>query len=85
MEMGMEVPARIRLFLWKLAHGILPTNMNLMCKFVDVNSFCRRYGDDLESMEHALRNCPWISGVWQEDMIGLGHEMLGGVSVTLED
>lgn len=39
----LRVP-KIRVFLWKILHAIIPTKINLISMFVDVDPFCLRCG-----------------------------------------
>ncbi|KAL8479509.1 hypothetical protein ACS0TY_026418 [Phlomoides rotata] len=56
---------KIRMFVWRLLHGILPTALNLTCRFIDVDPICARCGVELETAEHALRDCRWVCEVWE--------------------
>ncbi|KAK6160805.1 hypothetical protein DH2020_004186 [Rehmannia glutinosa] len=43
------------------APRILPTKYALMKRGVDIDPHCSRYGLDIETPEHALRECPWAA------------------------
>lgn len=61
----LKVIQKIQHFMWNIMHGILPTCINLVGRFVDVPSFCKHYGDELEITEHALRDYPWVRNFWE--------------------
>lgn len=56
---------KIQHFMWMVMHGILPTCI-LVIRFVDVAPFCKRCGTELETTEHALRDCYWTRQFWDE-------------------
>lgn len=62
---------KIQHFMWRIMHGILPTCINLVSRFVDVSPFCKRCGDKIETIEHALRDCPWVREFW-DNISGVG-------------
>lgn len=37
---------------------------NLIGRFVDVKSLCKRCGSEVETAEHALRDCEWAVHFW---------------------
>ncbi|KAL8525151.1 hypothetical protein ACS0TY_014680 [Phlomoides rotata] len=60
----LHVPPKVRYFMWKVIHDILPTSINLVSRFVDVDPFCRRCGHEIETEDHILYSgvlCPMIS------------------------
>ncbi|KAL8513639.1 hypothetical protein ACS0TY_012939 [Phlomoides rotata] len=61
----LDVIPKIKLFMWRLLHEIIPTSLNLTCRFVDVDPMCVRCGSDIESVEHALRDCAWVRDIWE--------------------
>lgn len=54
--------AKISDFMWKALHGILPSCLNLISRYVNVDPECKRCGDPIESTEHALRDYPGLVG-----------------------
>lgn len=61
----LRVIPKIHFSLWKFLHDILPSNINLVSRFVDVNSMCVRCGDQIESTEHVFKECWWVAEVWK--------------------
>ncbi|KAL8534775.1 hypothetical protein ACS0TY_010708 [Phlomoides rotata] len=47
-------------------HAIVPSNQNLISRFVNVPPECARCNDDLESFEHVIRDCPALDECWTE-------------------
>ncbi|KAK6153394.1 hypothetical protein DH2020_013033 [Rehmannia glutinosa] len=56
---------KLRCFLWKCVHGILPTKKALEKRDVKLNPMCSRCSLIEETMEHALRDCEWNSFFWE--------------------
>lgn len=61
---SLNVTPKVKLFIWRLMHGILPSNLNLITRFVNVEPACKRCGELVESSEHAIRDCPWWAPCW---------------------
>lgn len=53
----LNVPSRVKLFMWQAYQNILPTKMNLACKKITENAFCLIYGAE-ETTIHSLWACP---------------------------
>lgn len=61
----LDVPERIRSFVWQITHGKLPTK--LYCSsWSGSNSDCRHCLGVSESIQHALRDCPRATAVWKQ-------------------
>ncbi|KAL4351678.1 hypothetical protein GQ457_06G030280 [Hibiscus cannabinus] len=72
---NLNVPNKIRSFIWKASHNILPSNGNLFNRFHDQfrgGSACPRCGEWNESVEHLLFFCPFALAVWK--CSGFGYE-----------
>ncbi|KAK8629910.1 hypothetical protein V6N13_078727 [Hibiscus sabdariffa] len=64
----LKVPPKIRAFLWKLCHNILPTRGVLSNQFHGAFSSspaCSRCGENFECSEHCLFFCPFAQAVWR--------------------
>ncbi|KAK6151578.1 hypothetical protein DH2020_014213 [Rehmannia glutinosa] len=61
---ALNVPTKIKIFLWKCAHGILPTKTKLRRKGMDITPLCSRCELEEETIEHALRDCKWAEFFW---------------------
>nr|XP_025616741.1 uncharacterized protein LOC112709055 [Arachis hypogaea] len=60
----LPVPGKVKMFLWKAVHGILPVNMNLYQRKSAVSPKCSICQEGDETIEHALLLCPWTRAVW---------------------
>ncbi|KAF5475754.1 hypothetical protein F2P56_007529 [Juglans regia] len=62
----LEVPAVVKIFLWKALNNILPTNSNLFKKKIGDCPLCTICGSSEESVLHILWSCPSAADVWAE-------------------
>ncbi|KAL5766931.1 hypothetical protein ACOSP7_017548 [Xanthoceras sorbifolium] len=53
----LDVPNKIKLFVWRACKKILPTNLNLSKKGILVSHLCSFCGLASESSDHALWGC----------------------------
>ncbi|VVA37427.1 PREDICTED: reverse mRNAase, partial [Prunus dulcis] len=53
------VPARVKIFWWRVISGILPTKANLARKKVSLDEECMLCAGPVESSIHILRDCPF--------------------------
>ncbi|KAK6164048.1 hypothetical protein DH2020_000912 [Rehmannia glutinosa] len=60
----LRVPPKVQTFLWRCIHGALPTSSNLMRRRATSEPGCCRCGTAIETPEHALRDCPWVTFLW---------------------
>lgn len=67
---AVDVMPKIKVFGWRLLHNILPSAINLISRFVDVDPLCVRCGTDIETTEHALRDCEWVRDFWRSSNMG---------------
>nr|POE81420.1 putative ribonuclease h protein [Quercus suber] len=61
----LEVPNRIKLFMWRAGNDSLPTRVNLVCRKLLTESTCPLCKLEPEDTLHALWKCPTLSTVWQ--------------------
>ncbi|KAI5351664.1 hypothetical protein L3X38_004555 [Prunus dulcis] len=59
-----NVPTKLKIFAWRVAHDILPTKANLIKKGVDMQDMCMFCGDITESALHVLAMCPFAVATW---------------------
>ncbi|XVF29969.1 hypothetical protein REPUB_Repub16aG0017000 [Reevesia pubescens] len=67
-----DVPTKLRVFMWKVQHDILPVLTNLAKKRVPVDVFCPRCKQAEETVAHALRDCLLAQEVWSKVEINWG-------------
>ncbi|RYR18269.1 hypothetical protein Ahy_B03g062876 [Arachis hypogaea] len=65
----LPVPQKVRMFLWKTVHRILPVNTNLHQRRITMTPTCSICQKENETIEHALLLCPWTRAVWFESSI----------------
>jgi len=63
----LQVPNKIRHFLWRAAKNSLPTKMNLKARHILVDDTCDDCGDHAESIMHCLWLCDQSRSVWLSD------------------
>eukprot|EP00258_Populus_trichocarpa_P027694 XP_024443713.1 uncharacterized protein LOC112324533 [Populus trichocarpa] len=59
---GME---RIKVFLWTVAHNSIMTNDLRYRRHLTANRFCDHCGTEVETLTHALRDCPKARKIWE--------------------
>ncbi|KAL8502242.1 hypothetical protein ACS0TY_021383 [Phlomoides rotata] len=64
----LHVPNKVKHFPWKVVHGILPTSINLVLSFVDVDPIYQRCGHETETAEHLFRECVWVKDFWESSV-----------------
>lgn len=60
----LNVSQKIKVFLWKAMHNILPVRDNLVRRRVVNSGRCPLCEQENETVEHALLFCPWTRPVW---------------------
>ncbi|XP_057771132.1 uncharacterized protein LOC130990924 [Salvia miltiorrhiza] len=81
---GLEVVPKVKLFLWKCLSGALPSSQTLVVRSIDIDPICRRCGAFEETVEHALRDCPWVSFFWESLVLRIQPLPPDGL-ISLED
>ncbi|RYR36428.1 hypothetical protein Ahy_A09g041389 [Arachis hypogaea] len=61
---NIKAPQKIKMFLWKVAHNIIPVRANLKEKRLLTNSVCPICAQEEETSEHTLLLCDWTRAVW---------------------
>ncbi|XVF58184.1 hypothetical protein PTKIN_Ptkin07bG0043300 [Pterospermum kingtungense] len=59
-----DLPRKIKSFLWRVIKGILPVNAILSNRSLPISPLCPRRLLEPETISHALRKCPTIRDVW---------------------
>ncbi|KAL4576346.1 hypothetical protein LXL04_012438 [Taraxacum kok-saghyz] len=60
------IPRKANILAWRLAHGRLPTKVNLAKRGIGVNKECTLCNIDEETEEHLFLNCPVTKEVWND-------------------
>ncbi|CAN1170198.1 Putative ribonuclease H protein At1g65750 [Linum perenne] len=74
----LEVPPRLRSFLWRLARGVLPMRLALQNRHITVPSECGMCGGEMENAWHLFLNCSVARRCW--DAGGYTHHVDAGFS-----
>ncbi|RYQ82409.1 hypothetical protein Ahy_B10g101001 [Arachis hypogaea] len=59
-----KVSQKIKTFVWKAAHNIIPVNENLFKRRIAKSPTCQICNLEIESTEHAILLCPWTRAAW---------------------
>nr|XP_017256449.1 PREDICTED: uncharacterized protein LOC108226007 [Daucus carota subsp. sativus] len=62
---SLKVPPKIRIFLWKIQWGVLPTKSLLHSRMPDLNPMCVKCGNRVETLNHLLWECEVAKWVWK--------------------
>ena len=73
----MRLPNKIKIFGWRVFHGILPTRVNLMKKKIIRESLCPICTRLLENELHVFWECPATQDVWAGSRIRIQKCNLG--------
>ncbi|XP_074293640.1 uncharacterized protein LOC141620746 [Silene latifolia] len=61
----LELPPKIKNFIWRVCKGALPCGINVQKCVVEADPTCQRCLRDIESEVHALVGCPFAQEVWE--------------------
>ena len=61
---SLNVPSKVRTFLWRACSNYLPTRDNLHWRRVSVESHCKICHHSSETVSHILWECPLARNVW---------------------
>lgn len=67
---SLVVPSKVKFFLWRAAHEVLPTKANLISRGVEVGVECGICGRGYENTRHVLLDCEFAKKCWQESRFG---------------
>ncbi|XP_015386698.1 uncharacterized protein LOC107177439 [Citrus sinensis] len=68
---SLEVPSKVKVFLWRAAQNVLPTTDNLIWKRVEVMPICSLCNQQKETVVHALVNYVFAQTCWLTSSLGL--------------
>ncbi|GAA0152421.1 hypothetical protein LIER_37490 [Lithospermum erythrorhizon] len=54
----LKIPYRVKNFMWKLLHNVLPTKVNPRCKGIVIDDQWPFCNNALETLEHLFLHCP---------------------------
>ncbi|KAL8550378.1 hypothetical protein ACS0TY_008990 [Phlomoides rotata] len=81
----LKVAQKIQMFLWRCFRNVLPVCSNLIGRYVDVDPMCKRCGTEVETMEHALRDCVWVRTFWNSSTLQLDVQQFADGETPLVD
>ena len=61
----LNIPAKVRIFAWRLCIDVIPTMLNINKRGIQVNPICPLCNDGVESVVHAILRCKIASNVWR--------------------
>lgn len=64
MVWNLDLPERIKVFIWKCLKGILPTKKNLATRTIGFSPSCPLCDVEEESIDHLFCSCPHSCSVW---------------------
>ena len=76
----LQVPPKVKIFLWRACHNVLPTKQALLKRKVTADSICKRCRSTVEESVHAAWSCPELGEVW-----GVGEEWCFRFEVEFTD
>ncbi|XP_052289957.1 uncharacterized protein LOC127899857 [Citrus sinensis] len=65
MASKLEIPAKIKIFIWRVAQNLLPTTENLWKRKIVQDPWCPRCGSKWENVFHALFACKAAQKMWK--------------------
>lgn len=71
---------KVRLFVWKVFHNILPTRFLLASRGILQSSSCCMCGYQMETCDHALFGCPFSKAVWDFFLVSCPESPISEVS-----
>lgn len=61
---SLQVPTKVRLFIWKLVSNLLATRVNLKTRRICEDDVCPACMSCKESVEHLFLGCYWVQSAW---------------------
>ncbi|KAL5857645.1 hypothetical protein ACOSQ3_005103 [Xanthoceras sorbifolium] len=59
----LQLPSKVKIFLWRACHNILPTATNLLARKISVSPLCYRCHKYEETVAHALWGCHLLQNI----------------------
>ena len=57
--------SKLKVFLWQVCHGSLPTRGNLLARGLNIDPLCPHCSGAIEDAEHLFTGCPHAQTIWQ--------------------
>ncbi|XP_074283131.1 uncharacterized protein LOC141607676 [Silene latifolia] len=70
----------IKIFLWKVVHGILPTADVLIRRGMPVYPKCSFCHEEAETLSHLFRDCHFIKRIWAASLLGIQSDVGSHIS-----
>jgi ribonuclease HI len=77
----MRVPGKVKIFVWRALHGIIPIKCVLANRHIGNSGACPICDQGAEDVRHLLFTCPAAVQVWQN--LGIHHIILDALQVDL--
>ena len=61
----LDIPPRVKAFLWRLCRDCLPTNANIRTRWVNSPSICPLCELNVDTTFHTFFPCPIKDGCWE--------------------
>ncbi|KAM2620934.1 hypothetical protein TB2_025760 [Malus domestica] len=74
---SLEVPPKIRVFMWKSLHAAVATMANLFFRRSSLSPMCPLCNSAEESTEHLFLQCPWVEAMWNGGSMTRGIGRVG--------
>ncbi|KAL5779271.1 hypothetical protein ACOSQ2_010008 [Xanthoceras sorbifolium] len=59
----MQLPSKVKIFLWRACHNALPTSTNLLDRKVHIFPLCCCCNKEMETIGHAIWNCELLQSI----------------------
>lgn len=77
----MEVPSKVKNFVWRACKEALPTKKNLLRRRVTTSALCENCNEIEEDCAHAIFYCPNVQVAWSSDPLWSWLSALQGCNV----
>lgn len=71
----LRIPPKVRVFLWRACHDIIPTRCALVRRHVGSEPFCEFCKREVETESHLFFKCLFFASLWLEPPFNLGQEV----------
>lgn len=61
---GLQIKGKVKHFLQRACHKVLPTGSQLKLRGLDVDGLCQGCGEKPETLEHLFFHCPKVQTIW---------------------